>query len=142
MGYLVGFGLALAVALFARAIGLDRGRAFYATVAIVVATYYVLFAVMGGSMQALAIESAVMIGFVLAAALGFKRSSWLIAACLAGHGVFDALHGVLYENAGVPEWWPAFCGTYDVAAAVFMVLLSPARTGQSLPASAAQEVCP
>jgi hypothetical protein len=142
MGYIVGFGLAIAVAIFARAVGLDRGRAFYATVAIVVATYYVLFAVMGGSMQSLAIESAVMIGFVIAAAVGFKRSSWLIAACLAGHGVFDALHGVLYENAGVPEWWPAFCGTYDVAAAFFMVLLSPARTGQSLPAVAAQEVCP
>jgi hypothetical protein len=140
MSYVVGFLLALAVALFARAIGLDRGRAFYATVAIVVATYYVLFAVMGGSVQALAIECAVMIGFVIAAALGFKRSSWLIAAALAGHGVFDALHGVLYENAGVPEWWPAFCGTYDVAAAVFMVLLSRARTDEPSPAIATHAV--
>jgi hypothetical protein len=142
MGYAVGFVLAIAVSIFARAIGLDRGRAFYTTVACVVATYYVLFAVMGGSTQALAIESLVMIGFVSAGALGFKRSSWLIAACLAGHGVFDALHGVLYANPGVPTWWPPFCGTYDVVAAVCMMWLSPARTGEQSPAIVAREVCP
>jgi hypothetical protein len=139
MGYAVGIGLALGVSLFARAIGLDRGRAFYATVAMIVATYYVLFAVMGASTQVLVIECVVMIGFIAAAALGFKRSSWLIAACLAGHGVFDALHGFLYTNAGMPEWWPAFCGSYDVAAAVCMVWLSPASAAEPTPAVAAED---
>ena len=135
MGYIVGFALALVVSIHARAIGLDRGRAFYATVAMIVATYYVLFAVMGGSLQVLAIESVVMIGFVSAAMLGFKRSSWLIAACLAGHGVFDAVHGVLYTNPGVPAWWPPFCGTYDVTAAVLLAITLKEIPMNALPSS-------
>ena len=46
---LIGTGLALAVAVGAGAAGLDRDRAFYPTVLIVVASYYDLFAVLGGS---------------------------------------------------------------------------------------------
>ena len=120
MAYAVGFALALVVAGFARVSGLDRGRTFYATVAMIVATYYVLFAVMGGSMQALVLESVVMLGFVVVALAGFKVSPWLVVAALAGHGVFDALHDLAYANPGVPEWWPAFCGAYDVTAAAVL----------------------
>ena len=52
MEYLIGLILSVAVAGFATAIGLDRERAFYPTVLIVIASYYVLFAVMGGSSRA------------------------------------------------------------------------------------------
>ena len=45
-GYVVGAVLAPLVSGFARLVGLDRDRAFYPTVLIVVALYYVLFAVM------------------------------------------------------------------------------------------------
>ena len=53
MGYAIGILLALFICLFARSVGFDRDRAFYPTVLAVVASYYVLFAVMGGSTQAL-----------------------------------------------------------------------------------------
>jgi hypothetical protein len=43
MPYLVWIVLSLGVALFARRVGLDRDRAFYPTVLIVIASYYVLF---------------------------------------------------------------------------------------------------
>ncbi len=46
MALLVGALLAFAVGLLATAIGLDRDRAFYPTVTIVIASYYALFAVM------------------------------------------------------------------------------------------------
>ena len=49
MEYLIGVILTLAVAAFAAVIGFDRERAFYATVLIVIASYYALLAVMGGS---------------------------------------------------------------------------------------------
>ena len=49
MEYLIGLILSVAVAGSAAAIGLDRERAFYPTVLMVIASYYVLFAVMGGS---------------------------------------------------------------------------------------------
>lgn len=49
---LVGCVLALVVALFARVVGLDRDRAFYPTVLVVIACLYDLFAVLGGSWPA------------------------------------------------------------------------------------------
>ena len=108
--------LSVVVAVFARFVGLDRDRAFYATVAIIVATYYVLFAVMGGTTHALLVELCVMAVFVVVAVAGFKRNFWLVAAALVGHGVFDIFHAGLVTNAGVPEYWPAFCMSYDVGA--------------------------
>ncbi len=114
MGYGIGSVLSLVVAVFARSVGLDRDRAFYTTVVIVVASYYVLFAVMGGTTQALLIELSVMAAFVVAAVVGFKRNLWVVAAALVGHGVFDVFHGGLVTNAGMPEYWPAFCMSYCV----------------------------
>lgn len=116
MGYGIGVLLAISVSVFARAVKLDRDRAFYPTVVIVVASYYVLFAAMGGTVQALLIECGVMAGFLLAAVVGFKSNLWIVAAALAGHGVFDFFHRHIVTNAGVPEWWPAFCMAYDVCA--------------------------
>ncbi len=89
MEYLIGLALSVAVAGFATAIGLDRERAFYSTALIVIASYYVLFAVMGGSTRALWIEIAVASGFLLFAVLGFKRNLWFAVAAIIGHGVFD-----------------------------------------------------
>ena len=57
MQYLIGFILSLAVVASARVIGFDRERAFYPTVLVVIAYYYVLFAVMGASSRALILET-------------------------------------------------------------------------------------
>jgi protein-S-isoprenylcysteine O-methyltransferase Ste14 len=54
MELVIGTVLALSIGLFATVTGLDRDRAFYPTVMIVIALYYALFAAMSGSMQALA----------------------------------------------------------------------------------------
>jgi hypothetical protein len=120
MPYLAGIVLAVTVSGLATLIGLDRDRAFYPTVLVVVASYYVLFAVMGGSGHALVVETLVMTGFLLVAVIGFKKSLWLVVAALAAHGVFDLFHGHVVANPGVPAWWPAFCLTYDVTAAAFL----------------------
>lgn len=114
MEYLVGLILAVAVAGFAAAVGLDRDRAFYPTVLIVIASYYVLFAVMGGSSRALLVETIVASGFLLLVVFGFKGSLWFAAAAIVGHGVFDFVHHRFIENPGVPGWWPGFCMTFDV----------------------------
>lgn len=118
-----GLGLAVAVGLMARFSGLDRDRAFYPTVLIVVGSYYVLFAVLGGSGDDLVAE---VLGFGLFAAtalLGFRFGLWLVVAGLAGHGLLDAVHHQLVANPGVPAWWPAFCGSYDLAAAAFLAFV-------------------
>ncbi len=114
MEYFVSVLVALAVAGLAAAMGFDRDRSFAATVLIISATYYVLFAVIGGSTRALIIECTVATGFLLVALIGFKRNLWLVAAAIVAHGVFDLVHGGFIENPGVPSWWPGFCLAFDV----------------------------
>lgn len=123
MPYVVGIVLSVGVAFLARSVGFDRDRAFYPTVLIVIASYYVLFAATGDSVETVLLESVVMIGFAIAAVAGFKSSAWIVVGALAGHGVFDVLHGEVLENAGVPVWWPAFCLAFDLGAAASLAWL-------------------
>ena len=114
MEYLIGSMLSLLVAGLATVIGLERDRAFYPTVLIVIASYYVLFAAMGASGRTLIVEILVGSGFLLCAIFGFKRNLWLVAIATVGHGVFDFIHHLIIENPGVPSWWPGFCFACDV----------------------------
>jgi len=98
MEYLIGVGLGIAVCVFAAAVGFDRERVFYPTLVPVVATYYILFAVMGNSMLALGWECLVAGAFFVSAVVGFKKNLWLIAAALIGHGAFDFFHHLLIHN--------------------------------------------
>lgn len=123
MAVLVGALLAFAVGLLATAVGLDRDRAFYPTVTIVIASYYALFAVMGASTNALLLESVVGAVFIAVAVSGFRSSLWLVVLALAAHGVFDVAHSRVISNPGVPAWWPAFCLTFDVTAAAYLAWL-------------------
>jgi len=118
-----GLTLAVAVTIFARLSGLDRDRAFYPLVLIVVASYYDLFAAMGGTRSDLIEEFVAFALFAGAAVIGFRTSLWIVAAGLAAHGVFDFFHHEIVSNGGVPSWWPAFCLSYDVAAAGCLAIL-------------------
>jgi hypothetical protein len=120
---LIGAVLALAVGVLGTTTRMDRDRAFYALVTMVVASYYVLFAVLGQSTRALGIETAIAMLFVLAAVGGFKRTMWIVAAALAGHGAMDFVHGAFVQNPGVPLWWPPFCAGYDLAAGAYLAWL-------------------
>ena len=136
MPYLIGLILALAVCIFAALTGFDRDRVFYPTVVIIVAHYYILFAVMGATTQVLLVESLAAAVFVVLAVVGFKKSLWITAAALAGHGVFDFFHHLIIHDPGVPIWWPAFCMSFDVLAGAFfaMILLRRAHRDQRVPA--------
>lgn len=123
MPVLVGVILALGVCLFATWLGMDRERSFYPTVTLVVAHYYVLFAVMGDSASALRSESVVMLLFLVAAALGFRRNMWVVVGALCAHGGLDSVHSQLIANPGVPAWWPGFCLAFDVTAGGYLALL-------------------
>ena len=138
MPFVVGGVLSLGVALFARRVGLDRDRAFYPTVLVVVATYYDLFAVIGGDTHAIVSELAVTALFLVAVVIGFRRSLWMVAAALAAHGLFDLVHGHVIDNPGVPAWWPAFCMAYDVTAAIALAGLLVVRARHVAPIHAAQ----
>jgi hypothetical protein len=140
MAYLVGVVLALAISSFATVVGLDRDRAFYPTLMIVIASYYGLFAVIGGSGQTLILELVGIATFLLVSLIGFKITLWWVVGALAAHGVFDWFHELLIPDPGVPSWWPMFCLTYDVVAAAYLswllgrskVLARPNQSGASV----------
>ena len=117
------------VCAFALLVGFDRDRAFYPTLAVVVATYYILFAIVGRSTPALVRECVVAICFFVLAVAGFKKNLWLAVVALAGHGVFDFFHHLVIRNPGMPAWWPGFCLAFDVPAAAFLAVLLIRRSG-------------
>lgn len=114
MEYLIGSVLAVVVFGLTAVAGFGRDRSFYPTVLIIIASYYVLFAVMGASGRTLIIEILVAGVFALFAVLGFRRNLWLVAVAVVGHGLFDFVHHLFIDNPGMPHWWPGFCGAFDV----------------------------
>jgi hypothetical protein len=130
MAYLIGVALAAAVGLLATVVGFDRDRSFYPTVMIVIASYYVLFAISGGSVETIAIEIAITALFAGAAVAGFKRSLWIVVAALAAHGLFDWVRTPMITNPGVPPWWPPFCLAYDIVAAAYLAIRLTQQKGQ------------
>ncbi|MCB9771658.1 MAG: hypothetical protein H6754_03835 [Candidatus Omnitrophica bacterium] len=123
MEYFIGVILALSISFFSTAVGFDHDRAFYPVVMIVIAILYALFAVIGGSLQALSLECVAIAVFILVSVLGFKFNLWWVAGALFAHGVFDLIHGHLISNPGVPVWWPGWCFAYDVTAAGYLAWL-------------------
>jgi hypothetical protein len=122
MEYLIGLIVGLAVAGLA-SLAFDRERFFYPTSLIVIASYYVLFAVMEASTQTLAIESMIAIGFLLAAVLGSRKNLWFVVAALLAHGLFDFGHDWFIENPGVAGWWPGFCLACDLILGGWLAVL-------------------
>lgn len=118
----VGALLAVAVGLLAHLVGYDRDRSFYAVVLTVVGALYPLFAVMGGG-HGLGPEVTLFAVFAGIAAAGFARSLWLVAVGLFLHGGFDFARHAYFPASGAPDWWPAFCGAYDVVAAAALAAL-------------------
>lgn len=122
MEYIIGVLLALAVSGSATIIGFDRNRSFYPAILIVIASYYCLFAVMGGSRASLLQDAVIAMLFVAVAIAGFRTSPWLLVAALTAHGTLDLVHHHIILNAGTPAWWPGFCFAFDIAAASFLAL--------------------
>jgi hypothetical protein len=128
MEYVIGIGLGGLVCVFATLVEFDRDRVFYPTLLTVIATYYILFAVIGSSTSALCLETLIAGAFLVLAVVGFKKNLWVIVAALAGHGVFDFFHHLFIQNPGVPVWWPSFCLSFDVLAGGFLAVLLMRRS--------------
>lgn len=129
MEYVIGISLAIGVAAFAAIAGFDRSRSFYPVLLVMIAGYYVLFAVEAGSIQILSLELWIVCGFASLAVAGFRWNLWLVVAGLLGHGLLDLVHPHLLPNPGAPIWWPPFCLAFDVtAAACLAARLLPSST--------------
>ena len=103
MEYIVGLMLSFAVCGLATVIGMDRDRAFYPIVLMVIASYYVLFAVIDGSRSALGMEIVVAGGFLVVAVIAFLKHLWLSAAAIIGHGLVSSTLAKVLSSG----FWPA-----------------------------------
>lgn len=120
MEYLVGAVLGLLIGILTSVVGMDRDRALYPVALIVIASYYDLFAVMGGSDRALVIELAVGLLFVGLAVAAFKSTLWLAVIGIVGHGLFDLVHNYFIHNPGLPDYWPGFCSSIDIVLGIYL----------------------
>src|SRR5437016_2214819 len=109
MEYLIGLLLSLAVVGLAALIGLDRDRSFYSTLLIVIASYYVLFPMMGASQRTLWDRNRYRLRILPVRHSRLQTKSLVRSRRPGGHGVFDFVHHLFIANPGVPSWWPGFC---------------------------------
>jgi len=117
----VGISLAVLLAILSRVTKFDKDRSYFATLLIIIATYYVLFAFM--SSEALITEIVVASVFSVVALAGALRWPILLGIGILLHGVFDYYHGHFINNSGVPEWWPAFCAGFDIVFGIWVIYL-------------------
>ena len=125
--FIAGGLLAVTVAAFAKATRFELDRGFYPTVLIIIVSYYVLFAILGGSSRALLWETVVAVAFSVVAVSGALRFPFLVGGGIAAHGIFDLLHHLIIQNPGVPSWWPSFCFRVDVLLGLWVIGLSRSR---------------
>jgi hypothetical protein len=127
MSIIVGVLLAVAVAALGKFTRFDQDRSFYPTVLVTIASYYVLFAVLGASGHALVSELVIAVAFSTVAILGALHAPVLVGTGIMAHGLFDLVHDVVIENSGVPIWWPSFCGSLDVLLGLWVMILTRSR---------------
>ena len=128
----VGLLLAIGIAVLAKFTRFDQDRSFYSTVLVIIASYYVLFAVLDGSRHALVWELVIAVAFSAVAIIGALVSPMLVGIGIFAHGLFDLVHDVLIENSGVPAWWPSFCASIDVLLGLWVIVLTRSRIPLSM----------
>ena len=118
----IGLLLAVGIAALARFTRFDEDRSFYSTILVIIASYYVLFAVLGDSRHALGWELVIAVVFSAVAIIGALVLPALVGIGIIAHGLFDLVHDGLITNSGVPTWWPSFCWSIDVLLGLWVLL--------------------
>ena len=121
----IGAVLAASIFLFARWQRWDHDSSLYPTVLIVIAQYYVLFALIDGAENALIFQLIVACLFVLVAIIGRNAGGPIIAFAIMAHGIYDLGFHWFGTGGGVPIWWPAFCSAVDLILGVAILLARP-----------------
>lgn len=118
----MGFCVAMFIAVAGKLTRFDQDKSFYPVVLMVIASYYVLFAVMAN--ESIVIELIVAICFAVFALLGVKKAPIMIGIGLILHGLYDIVHIYIYSISVAPNWWPEFCASVDITLGIWVVYLS------------------
>lgn len=114
---LAGVGLGGATIALMAIGGVLNQRGTWATTMVAIAFFYVVFAIQTGDTLEIVVHTSIAASFAALAIIGARISSWIIAAALLGHGIFDAFAGAVIANPA-PEWWGLFCLGFDVVLAL------------------------
>jgi len=93
----------------------------YALGLALIASIYIGFSVADGRARVIAVETGVASAFVVIAAVAVTGSGWFLVAGLAGHGLKDLWQHRTGFVANT-RWWPPFCATVDVVAALVIAV--------------------
>ena len=122
----IGVALGILVILLARTI---RGeRWMYSIGLLTLPSLYALFALRAGD-PAVGLEEMIyglpflVVGLVFAF-VNLRLSAVVVGSFWILHGVYDLVHDQFVSNAGVPDWYPAFCFCVDVVIGVYLLWLS------------------
>jgi hypothetical protein len=118
----------------ATTVGLGRGRAFDPTQLLVIASYYVLLAVIGAQRHTVVIRAMVAGIFVSVAVIGYKTNLWIVVFALVAHATFDFVHHLFIGKLGVPHWWLSYCLAFDMLMSGFLAVSLIRRSNFSLKA--------
>lgn len=103
-------------------------RWMYAIGLLLLPTLYALFGMRAGEPAVAARELAYgipfLVGGVVFAFVDVRRSAAVVGALWILHGLYDLLHFRLFANAGVPDWYPVWCGTVDVVIGGYLLWLA------------------
>lgn len=73
-------------------------------------------------MQELKYAMPIFIICIISAIKDIKYSAFVLALGYIGHGIYDVVHIHLFENPGMPIWWPEFCGTVDIIMGLYLIV--------------------
>ena len=120
----IGILTAVLVAVSGKITKFDKDRSFYPTVLIVIASYYLLFGVIGEEVNVIFYELCVIAIFLLLAVIGAFKFPFVIGLSLVAHGVFDLVHELYTLNKGMPVWWPLYCAAVDIPLGIWVLFLN------------------
>lgn len=121
--------IAVAVALALIAINRKTDRSYrfmgYPALMMALPACYWVIALASSDYDALMLELGAGVLFIVLATLcvhyQHKGHSILLGTGWLLHGLYDAVLGSLFINAGTPIWWPEFCGTVDVLVGGYLI---------------------
>jgi hypothetical protein len=118
-----GLGLALILVIIGRVTGFDRERSYFSMLTLVIASYYPLFALMGGQDPMLEFICAVLfMGLALAPTLSGQGQAF-VGLVLIAHGLFDLWLPGHWGHSSGPLWWAPFCAAVDLPLGLWVLWL-------------------
>lgn len=128
LAFTIGFIVAIIVIVRFRKSRLEKNRLAYSMLLISFPFYYFGFAIYGNNYATIPLEFLGGLIFFVIALLSLKLDDYhqfsLLAFGYILHGVYDITHDMLFINAGMPSWWPEFCGVIDIVIGLYLVSLA------------------